>query len=125
MEFAFKQYLDYNQDYKGKPVYNLPYWQQGVVKGITKEVNIALNKNDLATYILLHLIQYSPQQDAPATFFDSRYPSKPFFTFKELHDTGGIYPFPYISKGNSLKVVCTNAKSEFALLIQIVTQEKI
>jgi hypothetical protein len=127
MEFALKQFLDYNQDYKGRTVYNLPFWQCNTLDPKTGAsfLNIALDKNESRTFILIHKMSYSPSWSSiPTIFTDSRYPSQPLMKFNDTLDVGGIYDFIYISKGNSLKINCTNNVCLFSFFIQIVTQEK-
>lgn len=125
MDFSFKQYLDYNQDFKGKPVYNLPFWQCSIVEAGTSHVNIALNKNELRTFILIHQMSYAGAGSAfPTNFIDSRYPANKLIQFSDTYAFDNIWEFNYICEGNSLDIVCNNPAIQFSLLVQIVTQEK-
>lgn len=128
MDFAFKQYIDYNQDYDGKAVYNAPFWIPSAVDGLgVNSVDIILDKNELRTFILIHKWMLSISGiGVPITFFDSRFPTLPFFTLNNLIPVvDSVQPFEYVTKGNSFRMICSDPAVRFALLVQTVTQEKI
>ncbi len=125
MDFTFKQYLEYNQDYKGIAVYNQPFWRAASVVAGVNSVNVPVKKNDLTTFILVHQMQISlTGTGVPFTFFDSRTPTLPMLNFSNAIRMENVFPFYNIGKGASFQMVCSDLAVRFSLLIQIVTQEK-
>lgn len=124
--FAIEQYLRYNEDYKGVPVYNELIWQPSVLIGappVTREVQINIDKGSQTTFILVHYLQYSLDGlGGTVTFTDSRR-AVPMIEINNNVSGTNIVPFPVAIRNNRFNLVCNNINILFSLAYQRVTQE--
>lgn len=122
------QYIDFNQDLHGEPVY-LPYtWQQSVpIVGVGHQVIIPTIQGSLTTFILIkQMVMQMPATGTglPIVFTDTRYPLNPIFT---LIDNGlpwvQGFNFDYVAKNDSLIIQANHSDMLFSLGYVRVTQQ--
>lgn len=131
MGFEVKQYLDYNQDLYGEPVYGPLLWQASIVEvGSGQAVIIPEIKGELTTFILIkQMIINLPFTGTglPITFIDAKYTAiNPIF---RVIDTGlpwfNTFDFVYVAKDNQLIIRNDNVDTFFSLAYIRVTQQKV
>ncbi len=125
------QYLDFNQDLYGEPVYGPLLWKASELEvGSGQAVIIPPIKGELTTFILVkQMIVNFPSTGTglPITFIDGKYTAiDPIF---RVIDTGvpwvNTFDFIYVAKDSQLVIRNDNVDTLFSLAYIRVTQQKV
>lgn len=125
MDFAIKQFLEFNQDYRGTPVYNILRWQNSTILGGANVVDIPIDKGELRTFVIIHLLSISTDGlGGVIQIYDDRTPTIPAIEINNNVSFFNVVPFYYTARNNRLRFICSNNNVKFSLAFQTVTQEK-